>query len=256
MATVHIPELTCDPGSNNNFAIANTWVIDSYTPFEWNGITSDLVNFYSDTPGSQATIDISAIGDIHVSYISFKDIKFIGGTVYADSTCINVSDNSGIDFNDIGIEDFPATFTVTENLTLNLYASPQSGKVPLTVVFNGTSNNTITSWNWVINGLIQPETTQQITRTFTQMGSYVIGLTVVDIYSQIQTQYIVVTATNTISILDSAIEIYDSDRIMGLVGSADLVHDRRGLGIKTPSYSQNFQNAGFTHPNGPSIIFS
>ncbi len=256
MAIINIPELTCDPGSNNQFAIADTWVIDSYVPFEWNGTADNLVNFYSDTPGSQATIDISAIGNIYVSYVSFQDIKFIGGTVYADSTCVNVSDNSGIDFNGTGIEDLPATFTVTENLALNLSASPQSGKVPLTVIFTGSSNNPITSWNWVINGIIQPDITQQITRTFTQMGSYVVGLTVIDIYSQTQTQYTVVTATNTISIIDSALEISDSDRIMRLVGSADLVHDRRGLGVKTPSYSQNFQNAGFNHPNGPTIIFS
>jgi hypothetical protein len=96
MAIIHIPELICDPGSENEFAIENTWIIDLYNIGDWNGIAENLVKFYSDTPGSQATIDLSSIGNVYATYISFQDINFINGTVYASLTCVNVSNNSGI----------------------------------------------------------------------------------------------------------------------------------------------------------------
>jgi hypothetical protein len=96
MSTNHITELQCDPGSQNEFAIAYTWAIDSYTIGDWNGAVGNLVQFFSDTPGTPAIIDLVAIGNVYVTYVSFQDISFINGTVYASSTCTNVSDNSGI----------------------------------------------------------------------------------------------------------------------------------------------------------------
>jgi hypothetical protein len=101
VADQHIYELTNDPYSGlceNEFAIAYTWIIDTYSSGDWNGILGNLVKFYSDTSGSQATINLSAIGNINVSYVSFKDINFINGIVYADETCQNLGDNSGIVF--------------------------------------------------------------------------------------------------------------------------------------------------------------
>jgi hypothetical protein len=94
MAINHIVELICDPGSQNDFAIADTWVIDSYNSGDWTGTTGNLVIFDSDTPGSPVSVDISAIGIIYVSYFSAQDINFVGGTVYYDSTCTNVSGNT------------------------------------------------------------------------------------------------------------------------------------------------------------------
>jgi PKD repeat protein len=156
----------------------------------------------------------------------------------------------------IAHKDLVTNFTVTDSFLVNISASPQSGRIPLTVVLTGSSNVTVSSWIWTINGVVQPETTQQITRTFTQKGSYIVGLTATNIYSQTLTSYVAVTATTSLSVLDSALDVSDSDRIMGLVGSADIVHNKKGIGVKTPTYGQNFQNAGFTHDNGPSIICS
>jgi hypothetical protein len=102
MAIQHIPELINDPTSGpceNEFAIADTWVIDAYTPGDWNGNSINISSFFSDTPGSQATIDLSSIGNVHVSYCSFKDINFTGATVYAGPTCTGrFSNNNGIIF--------------------------------------------------------------------------------------------------------------------------------------------------------------
>jgi hypothetical protein len=102
MAIKHIPQITSDLTTTDTyveweFGIADTWIIDLYVPGEWNGSSSKLVKFYSDTPASQTTIDLSTIGNVSVSYIDFKDIAFVNGTVYADSTCTGINqNNSGI----------------------------------------------------------------------------------------------------------------------------------------------------------------
>lgn len=87
----------------NEFAIADTWYIDSYTEDTWNGIAGNLSRFFSDTSGSQATLDLSLCGDIGsgtnpLEYVDFDDINFTGGYVYANyKTCTGKSDNnSGI----------------------------------------------------------------------------------------------------------------------------------------------------------------
>jgi hypothetical protein len=95
MANQHISELSCDPDSENEFAISSEWIIDTYIPNEWNGIAGNLVKFYSDTPGSKATIDLTTIGNVSLRYVNITDIAFIGGIVKVDSTCV-VSNSSGI----------------------------------------------------------------------------------------------------------------------------------------------------------------
>ncbi len=142
MATNYIAELTCDPGSQNQFAIANTYVIQGFTPGEWSGTSGNLVYFYSDTPGSQVTIDISAITTIYVSYASFQDINFVGGTVYTNSTCVNLGDNSGI----VSISPYvppqiffpwgnrsqdvtkPSYFTPNPNPIITIFTNPRDGE--------------------------------------------------------------------------------------------------------------------------------
>jgi hypothetical protein len=100
MAIQHIPEIINDPTlgvPENEFAIADTWVIDSYNLNDWNGNYVNVAEFYSDTSGSQVTISLSAIGNISVSYVGFQDINFIDGTVSA-SRSFDRGNNSGIVF--------------------------------------------------------------------------------------------------------------------------------------------------------------
>jgi hypothetical protein len=138
MANQHISRLINDPSSGlceNVFAIADTWIIDAYTPGDWNGAAGNLAKFYSDTPGSQATIDISAIGSLNVSYCDFKDIKFTGATVYADLTCTgNTANNSGIVFS-LAPAPFnplkPAMFYVT--MGGNLYLELPAQKITMVI---------------------------------------------------------------------------------------------------------------------------
>lgn len=97
MATIHIASLSCAPGTTNDFKAGDTYIIDGYTAGEWNGTDGNLVKFLSDTPGSRATIDITAIGNFSVSYIDFKDVAIIGGTITADITCVGRdANNDGI----------------------------------------------------------------------------------------------------------------------------------------------------------------
>ena len=140
MPTNYISELICSPGSQNQFAIADTWVIQGFTPGDFTGTLGNLVYFYSDTPGSQVTIDISAITTIYVSYASFQDINFTGGTVYADATCINLGDNSGIQFVVTPPQVFfpwgnrsqdltkPDYFEPNPNVIITIFTNPRDGE--------------------------------------------------------------------------------------------------------------------------------
>ena len=100
MSDQHITEITNDPNANggaqNEFAIADTWFIDNYNAGDWNGAAGNLAQFYSDTSGSQVTLNISAIGNITVSHASFKDINVVGGIIYIDATCVNLGNNTNI----------------------------------------------------------------------------------------------------------------------------------------------------------------
>ena len=99
MSTQHIPELINDPSSGpclNEFGISDIWVIDSYNPGDWNGIISNISLFYSDTPGYQFTLDLSNIGNVSVSYCNFQDVNVIGGIIFADETCSDLGNTSGI----------------------------------------------------------------------------------------------------------------------------------------------------------------
>lgn len=98
MATINIAGISNDPGAVNDFNAGDTYVIESYTPSEWNGIEGNLCVFRSSTPGVRAYIDISAIGAFAVQYIDFTDIEIIGGyEITADETCVGKSqNNSGI----------------------------------------------------------------------------------------------------------------------------------------------------------------
>lgn len=129
MAEQHITELVNDPTAGpceQEFSIADTWYIDDYTSGDWNGALGNIAEFYSDTSGSSAILDISAFGDIYVSYVGFKDITISGGTVYCDTTCLDHGGNTGIIFN--------KTVTMSTGGTLELYVSPyfeiKAGGIP------------------------------------------------------------------------------------------------------------------------------
>jgi hypothetical protein len=125
------------------------------------------------------------------------------------------------------------------------------------VVITGVSSSQVNTWNWFINGIQQIETTQQINRTFTQKGQYLLQLVATDIYSQGPlTVYNSVVATSNLAVLDSALDDMDPNRVVELAGSADFLYDGKGIGVKTPIYSTSFNNAGFSHASGPDIIFS
>jgi len=100
MAEQHIPQITNDCSSGiveNEFAIADSWVIDAYVGGEWNGNSTYKAYFYSDTSGTQTTVSLGTIGDVYTSYCDFRDINFVSGIIYADSTCTWAEqNNSGI----------------------------------------------------------------------------------------------------------------------------------------------------------------
>jgi hypothetical protein len=99
MSIQYLPELNLTPGpADETFAIADSWIVTTYVLGEWNGSPGNIVSFHSDIPDTQVSVDITAIGIIYVSYFSAQDINFVGGVVYYDSTCTNVSDNTNFNF--------------------------------------------------------------------------------------------------------------------------------------------------------------
>ena len=100
MADQHIPEIVCDPGAQNEFSVANRWLIDSYNPGDWDGTRDGLgmTEFYSDTTGSQVEIVAPVVsGGIRVHYSTWQDIKNTGAVIQAINSK-NLGNNSGIVF--------------------------------------------------------------------------------------------------------------------------------------------------------------
>jgi hypothetical protein len=93
----HIPQLTCLPGAENEFSIADKWYIDTYESGDWNGESGNLVSFFSDTPDTQAEIVAPASPSPITVYNSiWTDINNTGQT-------IDASDPSNTVINCIGI---------------------------------------------------------------------------------------------------------------------------------------------------------
>lgn len=158
MPTQHITRLQCDANTQNQFAIAYTWVIDNYTIGDWNGTAGNLVQFFSDTPGTPAIINLTTIGNINVSYVSFQDISFINGTVYADSTCTNVSGNSGIAWATWAVGSIQnITWTALDVLSdVMIQLSRDNGSTWSTIIADTTNSGT---YAWTVTG---PATTTAI----------------------------------------------------------------------------------------------
>jgi len=58
-----------------------------------------------------------------------------------------------------------------------------------------------------------------------------------------------------LSVSDIALVVSNPDRYMFLEGSAEVAHDTKGVMIRAKVINP-YENAGFTHENGPNIIFS
>jgi hypothetical protein len=58
-----------------------------------------------------------------------------------------------------------------------------------------------------------------------------------------------------LSVLDIALEVFNPDRYMILEGSVEVAPDAKGVIVKAKVITP-YENAGFTHENGPNIIFS
>jgi len=102
MADQHIPQIVCDPGAENEFAIGDKWFIDAYDPGDWNGTSGagNTTKWYSDTTGVSVEFVAPIVaGGIHVSYTEWKDINNTGAIIYADNvTNVDGGNNSGIVF--------------------------------------------------------------------------------------------------------------------------------------------------------------
>lgn len=99
MTTEYLPEIANEPGDQVEFVASNTYILEEYVAGDFDGNSTSHCLFFSDTPGSPSTLDLSLVGDITVQYCDFQDITVINGTI---------TDVGGIDNgNNIGIKFFP-----------------------------------------------------------------------------------------------------------------------------------------------------
>ena len=150
-----------------------------------------------------------------------------------------------------------ATVTVTSpGLLLSISVDPQQGRKPLVSLVTGVSNNPVAVWHWYINKVEQVPVSQQIQVTFEQSGTYSLKLEATDVYgSGPKTVYASVYVSRALSVEDVSLSIYDPNRFMNFIGSADVLPSKTGIGVKA-GIIPNFQNSGFSHDGGPGVIFS
>ena len=144
---------------------------------------------------------------------------------------------------------------------LSISANPDQGRLPLTTNVTASSSTPLEleTLQWYVNDVPQPlqALPTKIRLTFTVGGVYTIKLIASDIFGGgplIATTAVLVTST--ISVIDSAVLLPDPNRIMALEGTANITHvSKVGVGVSAKIVS-NFVNTGFTHEEGPNLIFS
>lgn len=221
-----------------NFAINNVQTVDPYrTNTEWD-FTDDglyevdaLVTSYTYSAINTYTCRLKVIWKIVDKYSIFKT-KI---TSVEKTTTISVS--------------YPS-------FALSMGVVPSSGRKPLSSVLTGYANNPVSTWNWSINGTALPETTQQVSYTFTEAGLYLVALTATDTFGQgpLTVQGIVRVSDN-ISTVDEAVDPEDPTSLIELVGSAEIFFYENGVGFSIPAGTLSVSPSGFSSDKGITIIF-
>jgi hypothetical protein len=95
MATHIINSWQFDADHINTLISSDNYIVQNYTPGDWNGIFNTTINGNDETIGIQATIDLSLIGSISVTNLQLFNIIFINGTITGgyntfQHNCLNV----------------------------------------------------------------------------------------------------------------------------------------------------------------------
>jgi hypothetical protein len=145
---IHIPQLTCLPGSTNDFDSEDgglVFYIDAYTAGDWSGVAGNVVNFISATPGTMAHIVAPAIPAIVVFNSYWKDINNTGQV-------IDATDPSNTVINCIGVNG-PAEAGGTWILISGVWYSVDSMKILIGGVWQSVdSMKIIAGGSWVDAG--------------------------------------------------------------------------------------------------------
>ena len=97
MSDQHIPQLTCEPDSENEFSIEHVWYIDLYEDGDWSGTLGHPTKFYSDTPDTQVELVAPVtIDPIIVLNSYWKDINNTGEIIDATDPSNTVINCDGI----------------------------------------------------------------------------------------------------------------------------------------------------------------
>jgi hypothetical protein len=81
MSIQYPPRISLVAGSTQEFTAGDTYVLQEYVNGDWNGYSSAHTIIQSDTSGSYSTLDLSAVGNLTMSYTDFQDIYVINGTI-------------------------------------------------------------------------------------------------------------------------------------------------------------------------------
>ena len=145
----------------------------------------------------------------------------------------------------------------SSDLKIGFLATPSTGKVPLTVLFNGISNNSVATWAWEISGIGTVSSAQTFSYVFNNTGTYNVTLTVVDSFSQTESVTRSIIVTDTTTTIDSSVDGTDIEASAAVFkGSGSLTEcENGGVTVYIPLGSNEISPSGFVRKKGPSLIF-
>jgi len=210
-------------------------VYSTVTTWEWDFTGDGIYEATTETASYTYLIDAVYLAFLHLTW-RLQDIDVPGKSAT------------------VSLDKYVGVHVVPNLLSVSIEATPVIGQKDLDVNFVGIANNPIVSWNWELEGVGNIGSTQEVNYTFTEIGSYIVTLTVSDSFGNgpLSTN-VTITVLSGVSTPDIA---PGDDTFLSLGGSGNIVtHEGKGVTLRIPIYETNPTPFGFTRSYGPTIIF-
>jgi len=177
--------------------------VANFSASNWTGVSPLLVNF-TDTSTNEPTSWNWTFGGANFSSAQNPSYTFTGVGNY--TVVLNAS-------NGAGFSNITKYINVTAILPIvNFTSNVTSGLIPLNVMFNDTSSNTPTAWNWSFgDGTWQNGTTQDVTHVYSTGGVYTVSLIALNGAGSNST-----TKSDYITVYNTTVSGFDANVTFGL----------------------------------------
>jgi PKD repeat protein len=164
-------------------------------------------------------------------------------TFYVDAMIVPAQD---------GLDSYGLPYSVAKSTT------PRVGGGDVWLPYLYESGQVIYQYNWRFgkNFNLGQSWIQQLMIKDQQALQTAFSSNAISVDPAIQAIYSEMLASKVLSTLDTALDPSNPESIMGLTGTVGVAYASPGLSTSSMAYVSSFQNGGFTHSNGPDIIFS